>query len=420
MGVLRVDHPDIEAFTDAKARGDLQHFNLSVGVTDAFMRALHEGADVDLVHRAEPAAGAAGGAVRRGDGTWVYRRVAARDLWQRIVRAAHEVGEPGVLFLDTINRDNNLAYCETLCATNVCGEEPLPPYGSCCLGSIDLTRFVVDPFEAGARFDFEAFSAVVPSAVRMLDDVLDVTAWPLPQQREEALSKRRLGIGVTGLGDALILLGLHYGRHAAREMAARIARSLRDAAYAASVELARERGPFPRFSAGDLLRDGSFASRLPDALQAGVRQHGLRNSHLLCVAPAGSISLAFADNVSAGIEPAYAWSQLRHRRMRNGEVRAYEIENHAWRMWRRLRGHHAALPPAFVTAPALTPQAQVEMVAAVAPYVDGSIAKTINMDERCRLADFEPAYDLAWRRGLKGITAFRPNPVLGTVMHGRD
>jgi ribonucleoside-diphosphate reductase alpha chain len=421
MGVLRVDHPDIEAFVDAKAHGALQQFNLSVGITDVFMRTLREGGDVELVHSAEPAAAdVSARALRRNDGLWVYRRVPARDLWQRVVCSAYEVGEPGVLFLDTINWDNNLAYCETLSATNVWGEQPLPPYGSCCLGSIDLTRFVVDPLDAGARFDFDGFAAVVPTAVRMLDDVLDVTPWPLPRQREEALAKRRVGLGFTGLGDALILLGLHYGRAPAREMAARIACTLRDAAYAASIELARERGPFPSFSASGLLRDGSFASRLPETLQADIRRHGLRNSHLLSVAPAGSISLAFAENVSAGIEPAFAWSQLRHRRMGNGEVRAYQIENHAWRIWRRLRGLHAPLPPAFVTASALSPQAQVEMVAAVAPYIDGSIAKTINMDERCSFADFEPAYDLAWRRGLKGITAFRPNPVLGTTMQGRD
>jgi len=417
MGVLRCDHPDIEAFVDAKNAGELQNFNLSVGVTDAFMRALLAHGEIELVHRAEPGdAQKAAGATQRGDGLWVYRRIHAAALWERIVRSAYDHGEPGVLFLDRINAENNLAYCETIAATNVCGEQPLPPYGSCCLGSIDLTRFVAQPFSAQARFDFDAFADLVPTAVRMLDNVLDLTPWPLPQQRDEAQRKRRIGLGFTGLGDALIMLNLRYDAAPAQDTATRIARTLRDAAYAASIELARERGPFPLFDAAQLLRDGSFASRLPPELQERIRTHGLRNSHLLCVAPAGSISLAFADNVSAGIEPPYAWSYLRHRRVQGG-VRAYQVEDHAWRVYRRLKGEHAPLTPAFVNALELHPLAQVEMVAAVAPYIDGSISKTVNMGEGCRHADFEPAYLRAWRAGLKGLAAFRPNRVLGAVLH---
>jgi ribonucleoside-diphosphate reductase alpha chain len=280
LAVLRCDHPDIEAFIDAKARGALPHFKLSVGVTDAFMHAVEACAQVDLVHRAAPAE--SGTAVRRDDGLFVYRRANAAELWQRMARAAYDHGEPGVLYLDRINIDNNLAYCETIACVSASGEQPLPPYGACCLGSIDLTQFVAAPFSADARFDFDAFAAVVPVAVRMLDDVLEVTSWPLPQQRDEALSQRRVGLGFTGLADTLVMLGLHYDSDPARETAAHIARTLRDAAYAASIDLARERGPFPRFDADGLLREGAFASRLTTELQSSIREHGLRNSHLLC------------------------------------------------------------------------------------------------------------------------------------------
>jgi len=418
MGVLRCDHPDIEAFAAAKLAGGLTHFNLSVAYTDAFMQAVANAGEVELVHAAAPgAAQLAAGATQRADGLWVYRRAPARALWSRCIRASHEVGEPGALFIDRINADNNLAYCERIAATNPCGEQPLPPYGACCLGSIDLTQLVVAPFEASARLDFDRLAAIVPVAVRLLDDVIELSAWPLPQQREQALAKRRIGLGFTGLGDALIMLGLHYGGAAAREMAASIACAMRDHAYAASVVLARERGRFPVFDAGGLLRPGSFASRLPAALQADIRRHGLRHSHLLCVAPAGSVSLAFADNVSSGIEPPYAWSYLRHRRARDHPgVVAYEVEDPAWRLFRRLKGPLAPLPAAFVCAQELPVSAHLEMAAAVAPYIDGAISKTVNAPEDCGCSDFETLYLRAWQCGLKGVTAFRPKGVLGAVL----
>jgi ribonucleoside-diphosphate reductase alpha chain len=313
MGVLRWDHPDIESFVGAKAAGGLEHFNLSVAVNDDFMRAVEAGQEVELVHAATPGPRQlAAGATPRADGAWVYRRVDARALWQRIVHAAHDHGEPGVLFLDRINADNNLGYCEVLAATNPCGEQPLPDYGACCLGSIDLTRLVEQPFGAHARLDIAQLEAIVPVAVRMLDNVLDVTPWPLPQQRAQALAKRRVGLGYTGLGDALVMLGLHYDSDAARDLAGRITRQLRDAAYAASIALAQERGAFALFDAAGVLREGSCASRLPAPLRQRIREQGLRNSHLLSIAPAGSVSLAFADNASSGIEPAYAWRDLRH------------------------------------------------------------------------------------------------------------
>jgi ribonucleoside-diphosphate reductase alpha chain len=418
MGVLRWDHPDIESFVTAKAGGGLEHFNLSVAVTDDFMHAVDAGRDVELVHAAAPGPQQlAAGATQRADGAWVYRRLDAPGLWQRIVHAAHDHGEPGVLFLDRINADNNLGYCETLAATNPCGEQPLPDHGACCLGSIDLTRLVEQPFEPDARLDFARLDEIVPVAVRMLDNVLDLTTWPLPQQRAQALAKRRVGLGYTGLGDALVMLGLHYDSDAARDLAARITRQLRDAAYSASIALARERGAYPLFDAEGVLRAGSCASRLPAPLRQRMRQTGLRNSHLLSIAPAGSVSLAFADNASSGIEPAYAWHYLRHRRCCHGPtVTAYDVEDHAWRVFHQIKGAQSALPPAFVDALELSVQAHLAMVAAVAPYVDGAISKTVNAPAACTLGEFATLYRQAWRLGLKGITGFRPNRVLGAVL----
>ena len=410
MGVLRCDHPDIERFTAAKAQGGLARFNLSVGVTDDFMQALEADGEIELVHAAEPgSAGPSGAPARRADGLWRWGRVPARRLWAGIVGGAHARGDPGLLFLDRINADNNLGDCETLAATNPCGEQPLPPYGGCCLGSIDLTRFVTSPFEADAAFEFDRFARLVPVAVRMLDNVLDLSRWPLPAQQREALGKRRVGLGFTGLGDALAMLGLHYGSTAARALAARVAERLRDAAYAASCALARERGSFPLFEAHRLLHEGRFASRLPSALRARIREDGLRHSHLLAIAPAGSISRAFADNVSSGIEPAWAWRQRLHR-VADGHApngREVEVENHASRLFHRLRGEGAPLPPAFVSALELPLQAHLAMVAAVAPFVDGGISKTVNAAGDCSPAQVDALLRRAWHAGLKGLTVFR-------------
>ena len=420
MGVLRCDHPDIEEFIRAKDGGDLKNFNLSVGVTDAFMAAVQDGGEVKLLHAAEPGvAQKEAGAYQLGaadGGLWVYRRVAARELWDQIMRSTYDHAEPGVLFLDHMNRDNNLSYCETIAATNPCAEQPLPPYGCCCLGSIDLTRFIRQPFEADAHFDEVAFAEVARVAVRMLDNVLDVTVWPLPQQQEEARNKRRIGLGFTGLGDALVMLNLRYDSEAARGMASRIAELLRDTAYEASSDLAAERGAFPLFTADLYLSGATFASRLPAALRERIRAQGLRNSHLLSIAPTGTISLAFADNASNGIEPAFSWTYTRKKRMPDGSLKAYAVEDHAWRLYRHLRGETAALTPAFVTALEMSAQSHSAMVAAVAPFVDTAISKTVNVPADYPYAEFQDLYLDAWRSGLKGLATYRPNSVLGSVL----
>ena len=417
MGVLRCDHPDVEEFIHAKDSGDLSNFNISVGVTDAFMKAVQSGGDVELVHRAEPgAAQKAEGAYQRADGQWVYRKLPAKALWQQIMQSTYDHAEPGVLFLDRINADNNLGYCETIASTNPCAEQPLPAYGCCCLGSIDLTRFVRAPFEDGAAFEHSAFAEVCKVAVRMLDNVLDVSVWPLPQQQAEAASKRRVGLGFTGLGDALVMLNLRYDSAEARAVARAISETMRDAAYEASVELARERGAFPLFNADLYLSGGNFASRLPQPIKDRIRAHGIRNSHLLSIAPTGTISLAFADNASNGIEPAFSWSYKRKKREAEGTFKEYAVEDHAWRLYRHLKGEKAPLTPAFVTALEMSAQAHAEMVAAVAPCIDTAISKTVNVPADYPFADFEHLYVQAWESGLKGLATYRPNAVLGSVL----
>ena len=445
MGILRCDHPDIEAFVHAKDDGSLTNFNISVAVTDAFVEAVRADRSWDLVHEAPPAADLiAAGAQRRDDGMWVYRSVKARALWDEIMRSTYDHAEPGVVFIDTVNRDNNLSYCETIASMNPCGEQPLPSYGCCDLGSVDLTRFVRRPFTSEADFDFDGFAATVAVGVRMLDNVLAVTAWPLAQQREEAMAKRRIGLGFTGLGDALIELGLRYDTDEGRAMAARIAEGMRDAAYRASIEIANEKGAFPLLDAEQYLAAPRFASRLPDAIKTAIDKHGIRNSHLLSIAPTGTISLAFADNASNGIEPAYSWRYTRRKRMPDDSMKEFPVEDHAYRVFRHLHGldedvelvpfdatdarkpgepwtdahgmRRAMLSPAFVSALEMSALDHMRMNAVVQPFIDTAISKTVNVPADYPFDAFEDLYFEAWKAGLKGIATYRPNDVLGAVL----
>ncbi|MDO9479324.1 MAG: adenosylcobalamin-dependent ribonucleoside-diphosphate reductase [Hydrogenophaga sp.] len=420
MGVLRIDHPDVLEFITAKRTpGRWNNFNVSVGVSDAFMEALGNDQPWELVHKARPGAPLiAKGAYQRADGLWVYQTIAARELWDTVMKSAYDFAEPGILFLDQIRTDNNLRYCESIEATNPCGEQPLPPYGCCDLGPVILTRFVRNPFGFGGlpSFDFEAFEKAVTTQVRALDNVLDVTFWPLPQQREESAAKRRIGVGFTGMGNTLAMLCVRYDRDEGRAMAAQIAERMRDAAYAASVGLAQEKGAFPKLVVDDYLAAGTFASRLPAALQKQIRKHGIRNSHLLSIAPTGTVSLAFADNASNGIEPPFSWMYRRKKRESDGSTSEYAVEDHAWRLYRELGGNVDQLPEYFVNALAMSAGDHIAMMEAVQPFVDTAISKTVNVEADYPYEDFKGLYQQAWRAHLKGLATYRPNSILGSVL----
>ncbi len=420
MGVLRIDHPDVQEFITAKRTpGRWNNFNVSVGVSDAFLQAVQGGGTWDLVHKARPGDDLlAQGAHQRADGQWVYATVQAQALWDTIMKSAYDFAEPGILFLGRINEDNNLRYCEEIAATNPCGEQPLPSYGCCDLGPVILPRFVRHAFGFGGvpAFDFDAFAKVVALQVRALDNVLDVTFWPLPQQREESAAKRRIGVGFTGMGNTLAMLCLRYDQPEGREMAARIAEAMRDAAYTASVALATEKGAFPRFDAAQYLAEGTFASRLPEPIKASIRAHGIRNSHLLSIAPTGTVSLAFADNASNGIEPPFSWMYKRKKRESDGSTTEYAVEDHAWRLYRELGGNVDALPDYFVSALAMSAQDHIAMMEAVQPFVDTAISKTVNIPADYPYDDFKNLYMQAWQARLKGLATYRPNAILGSVL----
>jgi len=397
MATMRCDHPDIEDFIEAKQdAARLRMFNLSVLVTDAFMKALKADADWPLVF----------------DGR-VYRTIRARDLWDRIMRATYDYAEPGVIFIDRINRMNNLGYAEEISATNPCGEQPLPPYGACLLGSVNLARLVQDPFGTEAELDLDALDELVATAVRMMDNVVDASRFPLPQQAAEAQAKRRIGLGVTGLADALMMLGLRYGAadavQATRTWMHRIAR----AAYLASVGLAKEKGAFPLFEAEGYLSSG-FMQKMDEDLREAVRAHGIRNALLTSVAPTGTISL-YAGNVSSGIEPVFAHSYIRKVLQKDGTRTEEEVVDYAARLWRDRMGN-APFPDWFVDAQTLSPLDHVAMQAAAQEWVDSSISKTINCPEDISFDAFKDVYLAAWDQGCKGCTTYRPNEVTGSVL----
>jgi len=420
MGVLRIDHPDVEEFITAKRTpGRWNNFNVSIGMSDAFMKALANGQPWELVHKAKPSdALVAKGAFQREDGLWVYSTIVAQDLWDTVMRSTYDFAEPGILFLDNMNNDNNLRYCEKIEATNPCAEQPLPKYGCCDLGPIILTRFIHSPFGFGGipQFDFDAFSKAVAIQVRALDNVLDLTFWPLEQQKAESASKRRIGVGYTGLGNTLAMLCLRYDAPEGREMAAQISETMRNAAYTASVALAVEKGAFPLFDADGYLAEGTFASRLPEELKRSIRKHGIRNSHLLSIAPTGTVSLAFADNASNGIEPPFSWTYTRTKREADGSKSEYAVEDHAWRLFRELGGDVNKLPAYFVSALEMSSDGHLDMMKAVQPFIDTAISKTVNVPGDYPYEDFKGLYTKAWGAGLKGLSTYRPNSILGSVL----
>ncbi|MFT7593721.1 MAG: ribonucleoside-diphosphate reductase alpha chain [Paracoccaceae bacterium] len=397
MATIRCDHPDIEDFITAKSdAARLRMFNMSVLVTDAFMEAV------------------------KADGPWelkfedrVYHTVQARDLWNRIMQATYDYAEPGVIFIDRINAANNLSYCETIAATNPCGEQPLPPYGACLLGSINLARLVSDPFETGAQLDVDALGDLVAIAVRMMDNVVDISKFPLPAQQVEAQAKRRIGLGVTGLADALLMLGLRYGSDEAARQTSDWLHAIARAAYLASVDLASEKGAFPLFDADAFLASGTMRAMDEDVRDA-IRANGIRNALLTSIAPTGTISL-YAGNVSSGIEPVFAHAYTRKVLQKDGSRTEEEVVDYAVQMWRDKFGD-VELPDYFVDAQTLAPSEHVKMQAAAQEWVDSSISKTINCPADISFDDFREVYMQAWDMGCKGCTTYRPNDVTGSVL----
>ena len=401
MATMRCDHPDIEAFIAAKQdSARLRMFNLSVLVTDAFMQAVRDDAPWHL----------------QFDGK-VFHTLPARDLWNRIMRATYDYAEPGVIFIDRINQMNNLAYAETIAATNPCGEQPLPPYGACLLGSINLARLVEGAFIPDAHLDMAALDDLVRVAVRMMDNVVDASRFPLPQQALEAQAKRRIGLGVTGLADALIMLGLRYGAPDAVERTRTWMHAIARAAYLASADLAREKGAFALFDADEFLASG-FMARMDADVRQAVRDHGIRNALLTSIAPTGTISL-YAGNVSSGIEPVFAHAYTRKVLQKDGSRREEEVVDYAVGLWRELHPD-APLPDWFADAQVLAPMDHVAMQAAAQEWVDSSISKTINVPEDIGFEAFKDVYLAAWDQGCKGCTTYRPNAVTGSVLSVSD
>ena len=398
MGTLRCDHPDIEAFIEAKQDpGRLRMFNLSVLVSDDFMAAVKADRPWELSF----------------DGV-CYKTVSARELWDRIMRATYAFAEPGVIFIDRINKANNLNYCEEIFATNPCGEQPLPPYGACLLGSINLASLVRSPFEENAALDIGALSRLVATSVRMLDNAISISRFPLEAQREEAIAKRRIGLGVTGLADALIMCRARYGSEPANALTQSWLAALRDAAYLTSARLAEEKGAFPLFDAEPYLASETVTGLSPE-IRAEIKRHGTRNALLTSIAPTGTISL-LAGNISSGIEPVFSYSYRRNVLMPDGSRKAETVSDYAYRLFRELKGENTPLPDYFVDAQQLRPSDHLVVQALAQKYIDSSISKTINCPEEIGFDEFKDIYTEAFDLGCKGCTTYRPNPVTGAVM----
>jgi ribonucleoside-diphosphate reductase alpha chain len=398
MATLAADHPDIEGFVAAKhTPGRLSMFNLSVLASDRFMAAVRDDAPWELCFAGR-----------------VYKTLRARELWDRIMRSTYDCAEPGVIFIDRINRQNNLGYCETIRATNPCGEQPLPPYGACLLGSINLARLVKNPFEDNAELDLEALKELTRTAVRFLDNVIDISRFPLEAQRAEAQAKRRIGLGVTGLADALIFCRTKYGSPESLVLIDRWLETISHAAYRASAELAREKGPFPLFDAEEYPKR-PFVNTLPDDIRELIAQHGIRNGLLTSIAPTGTISL-FAGNVSSGIEPVFAYTYNRRVLLPDGAGREETVRDFAVEAFRARYGEETPLPDYFVNAQTLEPADHLAVQAAAQKHIDSSISKTINVPRSISFEAFKDVYAQAYELGCKGCTTYRPNDVTGAVL----
>ena len=424
MGTLRCDHPDIEEFIAAKQkRGQLRHFNISVLVSDALMEAVKNDTEWPLVFPAASACSNEEIVLRSWPGYQnpvpckIYKRIRARALWQKIMRASYDSAEPGVLFIDRINHLNNLYYCETIRATNPCGEVPLPPYGACNLGSVNLTQFVREPFTTQAQLDWNGIRMTAGTAVRLLDNVIDISHFPLPAQAGQARNSRRIGLGMTGLADALLMLHIRYGSNEAMQIAQQVMQCICYAAYQSSIEIAWEKGAFPLFDREKYLA-GAFVQTLPEPIRNDIAQQGIRNSHLTAIAPAGTISL-LANNISSGLEPVFDSCYTRKILNLDGRYSTYPITDYAVALWRKNR-QCDDLPPAFVNAHTLSPVEHIHMQAAVQPYVDQAISKTINIPADYSFDVLGHLYQDAYDLGLKGCTIFRPNPVTGSILTDLD
>lgn len=379
MGVLRVDHPDIEEFIRAKHNSDnLTAFNVSVAVTDEFMEAVERKAKFPL----------------KFDGI-VYKIIDAWSLWEEIMRSTWDWAEPGVLFIDRINEENNLWYCEHIAATNPCGEQPLPPNGACLLGSFNMVKYLKDGWKLGQReIDYQQFTKDIKHVVRAMDNIIDRAIYPLPEQEKEAKDKRRMGLGVTGVANCIEALGFPYGSEVYIRYQNHILQILRDTAYYASADLAKEKGSFPKFNAAKFL-ESDFCEKLPPLLWKYIRRHGIRNSHLTSIAPTGTISLA-ADNISSGIEPVFSLTYNRRINTPSGPI-TEQVQDYGYRVF-HTRGK---------TADKCTPEEHVAVLNSAAYYVDSAVSKTCNIGDDVSFQDFKEVYWRAYKGGAKGCTTFR-------------
>lgn len=418
MGVMLISHPDVRKFIVAKrTKGVFENFNVSVLVTDAFMRALDKGEDWDLKFHIPRADGKHVDVyTENGKTMYVYERLPARELWDEITRNTFEYAEPGIIFIDRVNERNNLWYCEEIHATNPCGEQPLPPNGDCNLGAINLARLVRSPFNK-PTFDFAELEKVARIGVRFLDNVIDVTQFPTEEQRLEALNKRRTGLGITGLGNALQQMQIRYGSKAAIEFTGLVMETIRNAAYRESIELAKERGPFPMFDQFNYSQ-AAFIRSLPKDIREDIHKYGIRNSVILTIAPTGTTSMYYG-NVSSGIEPTFAWKYKRKAREADGSYREFqEVYDYGYLLYKNIIGHvdGEPLPDYMVSALELTVDEHLVMQAVCQEFVDSSISKTINCPADMKFEDFQNVYTKAYEMGCKGCTTYRPSDVRGWVL----